>query len=95
MTKETSSFLEVNEGVPEGSVLGSILFFIYVNNFLNNAFKNRYHSYADDTIIYCCSTWLGQGFEFLQDAFYVFQSLLYDLKLVLNTDKTKLMFFLI
>lgn len=52
-----------------------------------------YHLYADDTIVYCCSTSLTQALEFLQVAFSVIQSRLDDLKLVLNTDKTKLMVF--
>lgn len=52
-----------------------------------------YNLYADDTIMYCCSTPVTQAFEFLQAAFYVTQSRLNDLQLVLNTDKMKLMVF--
>lgn len=88
-----SSFLDMTKGLPQGSVLGLILFLIYINNHCNNLSNAMYNLYADDTIMYCCSTPVTQAFEFLQATFYVTQSRLNDLQLVLNTDKIKLMVF--
>ena len=52
------------------------------------------HLYADDTVIYCSSSSALQSLEFLQSAFDAVQSHLTQLKLVLNADKSKTMFFL-
>ena len=47
-----SSYRNITYGVPQGSVLGPLLFLIYVNN-LSNIIKNsKISMYADDTVIY-------------------------------------------
>ena len=46
-----SDWLDVELGVPQGSILGPILFLIYVND-INNADKEAsYTKFADDTTI--------------------------------------------
>lgn len=51
---ERSSFLPVLSGVPQGSVLGPILFLLYVNDIANDIDSNiELRLFADDCLIYC------------------------------------------
>lgn len=45
----TSQFNSIFRGVPQGSVVGPILFLIYVNDIINASSKFKYTIYADDT----------------------------------------------
>ena len=89
----TSSMLEVKMGVPQESVLGPILFSIYINNLGLDLNQTKANFYADDTILYTSATSLKAAIHHLQLAFSQVQKSLVGLKLVLNAKKTKLMFF--
>ena len=88
-----SDELIVETGVPQGSILGPLLFTIYINNLSDNQSDASIHLYADDTIIYCSASSIDRCISKLQEAFEIVQRNLLSLKLVLNDRKTKYMIF--
>ena len=46
-----SSYVEVTSGVPQGSVVGPMLFLLYINH-INNAITSQIKLFADDSVLY-------------------------------------------
>lgn len=74
-------------------MLASVLFSIFINDLGLGVDSANRHLYADDTIIYTAASSLNQALLNLQNAFNVTQHSLLQLKLVLNSKKTKYMIF--
>jgi Reverse transcriptase (RNA-dependent DNA polymerase) len=47
-----SSFFPATQGVPEGSILGSLLFSLFIYDITNSIRFSNYHIYADDVQIF-------------------------------------------
>ena len=50
-----SSYLEILRGVPQGSLLGPILFKLFINDLMFFIQETEVCNFADDTTIYSCS----------------------------------------
>ena len=81
----------LKRGVPQGSILGSLLYILYVND-VGQCFKRcEYFMYADDTAIMCKHRNLEDAIAIMQQEFDTFQLWAHDKQLNINASKTKLM----
>lgn len=93
MNNVSSDVLRSECGVPQGSVLGPILYSLYVLNLRCANIKARYYTYADDTAL----VYTADNEEILQnlvnDDLQRYTNWLYYNKLKINVKKTKFMLF--
>ena len=72
-----SSWCYINAGVPQGSILGTLFFNIFINDLFFTATKSEVCNFADDNTLY-------SGHKNLK---HVFSNLKYDLRNVLDWFK--------
>jgi hypothetical protein len=79
--------------VPQGSILGTTLFSVYINDVALAAGDSLIHLYADDAILYTYGSSLDTVLTNLQTSFNARQLSFRGHQLLLNASKTKCMLF--
>ena len=80
-------------GVPQGSILGPLLFLVYINDIENAICNSKFQLYADDTVIYNSGSSIDDIKISLQNNIDKFAKWCIINKLTINTKKTKIMIF--
>ena len=88
---EVSSTLDVTCGVPQGSVLGPLLFIIYINDMLNACPRLKGVHYADDTTLYHSESDIFNLYDIVNDELSSLDQWLISNNLSLNFSKTSYM----
>ena len=88
-----SNLLSITCGVPQGSVLGPLLFLIYINDLPNVSKKLTFYLSADDTNIYYESKDLFNLIKIVNKELRLVKKWLDANKLSLNIDKTNYIIF--
>ena len=90
-----SQYLKMKQGVPQGSILGPLLFLLYINDFPKCSDFFKFLMYADDTTLYCNLTDICSNNKenFLNHELNNIYNWLTKNKLSLNVNKTKAMTF--
>ena len=87
------NLLSITCGVPQGSVLGPLLFLVYINDLPNASKKLTFYLFADDTNIYCESKYLSNLTKVVNKELRLVKKWLHANKLSLNIDKTNYIIF--
>ena len=88
----TSSQIAVSYGVPQGSVLGPLLYLWYILD-LKNIDELHYFSYADDTVLVFSDSDLKTLETKMNSGLKLYNSWLVNNKLTINVEKTAFMCF--
>jgi hypothetical protein len=90
---ECGSFLPVSVGVPQGSVLGPLLFFNYINDIGSLPLRGSVRLFADDTAIFYPSVEVSELVESVQPDLTRLKHCFTANKRTLNADKTSYLVF--
>lgn len=80
-----------NNGVPQGSKLGPILYLIYANEMINVLKNSTAFAYADDTAVIVSNKKIEEAENIMQNELNIITKWSHDNGLVINAAKTKLM----
>ena len=87
-----SSVSTISHGVPQSSILGPILFLIYINDLVNSSNHNII-MYADDTCLYSSGNSLNELINSINNDLINVRNWVLANKLTLNPDKTHYVLF--
>jgi hypothetical protein len=89
--ESVSQAINVSLGVPQGSVLGPLLFILYINDMGNALTYTKLNLFADDTLLYIAADNLEEAVNKMNADLLSLSSWLNLNKLKLNIEKTKYM----
>lgn len=84
----SSSFKQVHYGVPQGSILGPILFLIYINDIVRVSDKLKFLLFADDTTIFIQGQNINEMTATLYKELITLSNWIKSNKLTINISKT-------
>ena len=84
-----SERLPVEFGVPQGSLLGPLMFVMYINDFPLSLKYSSISMYANDSIIYVSGSSVEMIKEHLQKDIYCVEQWMYENQLLFNQDRRK------
>ena len=88
-----STWKEATKGVPQGSVLGPLLFNIFLNDLFLLMNRSEICNYADDTTIYVCDSKIESVIDSLEQDATQLSTWYPENYMKLNVDKCHLMIF--
>ena len=86
-----SNVASLSIGVPQGSVLGPVLFLLYINDVSQHIYLGKANIYADDTLIYCTGNTIDELQNLLQSCVNDVSRWYKGNRLVINANKCSTM----
>ena len=83
-----SSWVDIRAGVPQGSILGSLLFLIYVND-LPNVLKSKCKLFADDTSLFSVVHDISTSASDINNDLTLISNWAFQWKMSFNPDPSK------
>ena len=93
INNERSEIQTIKYGVPQGSILGPLLFLIYINDLSRSIKNSKIHHFADDTNLLYASSSLKDINKRIKFDLSNLVQWLWTNKIVLNVNKTDIVIF--
>ena len=90
---QSSEELAITSGVPQGSILGPLLFIVYINDLPRCVRHCSVNMYADDTVLYLAGPTVDNLIYYINEDLQCLSEWLENNNLVLNVSKTKCVLF--